>query len=479
MKFSKPLLVVFLLALVFQIATVSSHHSWGDDFAQYILHARNIAKGTPYADTGYLQNPVDPALDVGPRMYPPLMPLVLAPVYRLAGASLPAMKYEQAVLLVLAVLLAAEYFVAIGRVEHSRVWLFFTVLAFHPVLWESKESIGSDLLFLMTLYGALFVLERILAAPSHSILMTVLLGVVLYACIATRTIGIVMVPVVLTMLLLHKDRGGHLLLSLAVCGLLMGIQALTLPSDNSYLKLTISQASLYTILRNVIDNAKEFSAVWKGFHPRIAQILYLLSLPVVAWGAIRLIRPRITALALFALGYTVVILVWPYFQGMRYLLPLLPIYMLCLWTGAASIHRHGSTVAMGVLLLVSAGYYWFRSTPVVDTGVTQPAFQDLVQKIQEISEPGDPFLFRKPRALALMANRPAAVYNSSSDEDRFWDLIEQLHIRYVVKADLPEEDFRTDREILGPVLDARSQAFPIVYSNGRFTLYRVEARNAP
>lgn len=479
MKFSMPLLAVLILAFVFQIATVSSQHSWGDDFAQYILHTRNITEGIPYADTGYLQNPVDSALEVGPRMYPPLMPLLLSPLYRLEGASLIAMKYEQAVLLVLAVFLITEYFVAIGRLERSWAWLFLAVLAFHPVLWESKESIGSDLLFLTTLYGALLALERIVTTPSPSVRMVVLLGVVLYACIAARTIGIVMIPLVLAMLLLHKGRTKHLLLSLAVCGLLIAGQALVLPSDNSYLQSMISRASLNAALHNAIDSAKEFSAVWKGFHPRIAQALYLLSLPVVAWGAVRLIRPRITALALFALGYTSVILVWPYFQGMRFLLPLLPVYVLCLWTGAARIHRHGPAVIATAFLLVSAGYYWFRQAPALDTGVTQPAFQDLAQKIQQLSEPGDSFLFRKPRALALMANRPAAVYNSTSNEAQFWKLIEQLHIRYIVQADLPEEDFRTDQEILGPILTARPQAFPIEYSNGRFTLFRVETQDAP
>jgi len=84
---------------VFYLATLREGHLWGDDFAMYIHHAQNIAQGRPYADTGYVYNPAVPVY--GPRMYPPVFPLLLAPLYKVFGLSLIPMKVEQVVFIVL------------------------------------------------------------------------------------------------------------------------------------------------------------------------------------------------------------------------------------------------------------------------------------------------------------------------------------------------------------------------------------------
>src|SRR5438876_9591837 len=71
---------------LFYLATIRPGHAWGDDFAQYIHHARNLATGVPYAATGYIYNPYNPT--TGPRTYPPGLPLLLAPVVKLTALEL-------------------------------------------------------------------------------------------------------------------------------------------------------------------------------------------------------------------------------------------------------------------------------------------------------------------------------------------------------------------------------------------------------
>ncbi len=88
----------------FHAATVRQGHLWADDFAMYIHHAKNIVGGHPYTDTGYIFNA---AFMVGPKYYPPIFPVLLAPVYRISGLNLIPMKLEQVLFLVLA--LAAIY----------------------------------------------------------------------------------------------------------------------------------------------------------------------------------------------------------------------------------------------------------------------------------------------------------------------------------------------------------------------------------
>src|SRR5579885_3132229 len=89
---NKGLLLVGLIAVLggIHLATLREGQEWGDDFSLYVAHARNLAEGRPYADTGYVYNPANPVLS--PRTYPPIFPLLLVPVYLLFGMNLLAMK---------------------------------------------------------------------------------------------------------------------------------------------------------------------------------------------------------------------------------------------------------------------------------------------------------------------------------------------------------------------------------------------------
>jgi len=74
---------------VFLVSTLRKGHNWDGDYALYIMHAENIVAGRPYGATGYIFNPQN---WIHPAAYPPGLPLLLAPVYRLAGLDLQRMK---------------------------------------------------------------------------------------------------------------------------------------------------------------------------------------------------------------------------------------------------------------------------------------------------------------------------------------------------------------------------------------------------
>jgi len=78
----------FLLFLIpFLLLAVRQWH-WvpadvDGDYAQYLLHAKAIVEGRAYTDTGYIFHP--DAWFIGPRAYPPGLPLTLAPIVAMAG----------------------------------------------------------------------------------------------------------------------------------------------------------------------------------------------------------------------------------------------------------------------------------------------------------------------------------------------------------------------------------------------------------
>src|SRR5260370_15899557 len=86
---------------IFHGVTVRQGHFWADDFAMYVHHAQNIVEHRPYSDTGYMLNA---SIPIGPKYYPPIFPMLLAPIYRIYGLNLIPMKLEQVIFLLLSLI---------------------------------------------------------------------------------------------------------------------------------------------------------------------------------------------------------------------------------------------------------------------------------------------------------------------------------------------------------------------------------------
>src|SRR5438270_8173447 len=162
-------LIVSSLLLVgaLHLATLSDGHKWGegvgDDFSLYVAHARNLAEGRPYADTGYVYNPQFPALS--PRSYPPVFPLLLTPVYLTFGLNLFAMK-------ALVVLLFVVFLWVLSLTLRERLPLpcalaCLLLVGLNPLLWQFTDRLLSEVPFLLFAYLALFLAQRAYAAQGR------------------------------------------------------------------------------------------------------------------------------------------------------------------------------------------------------------------------------------------------------------------------------------------------------------------------
>ena len=86
-----PFLVLLLFSIPLFFINIHNVHSWGDDFAQYIKEAQNIAAGKPYYQSNYIFNKYNSIYS--PPQYPPGFPLLLAPIVKFWGLSFVAMCY--------------------------------------------------------------------------------------------------------------------------------------------------------------------------------------------------------------------------------------------------------------------------------------------------------------------------------------------------------------------------------------------------
>lgn len=141
---------------LFHVATIRTGHEWADDFSMYILQARNIVDGMPYAETGYIYNPQNP--NIGTRSYPPGFPLLLTPAVQLFGLDLRPMKMVVIACLVASLVLVLPVFRRVFLPEDLAPLLL--VIGLNPLFWELKDQVQSDVPFLAFTLASLYLFLR-------------------------------------------------------------------------------------------------------------------------------------------------------------------------------------------------------------------------------------------------------------------------------------------------------------------------------
>lgn len=477
-----PAIAVLACVGLFQVATIREGHEWGDDFAQYLLHARNLATGHPYASTGYLLNPE--AVAVGPAAYPPATGVLLAPVYALYGLALAPMKAAMALLIVVA--LAGVHLVFRRRLSRVNGALLLAAIGFNPVLWRLKDAIGSDLLFLaicfLTLAGAQG-LARYAGPLAARAALGVPLGLGIYAATATRSIGVVLVGAVLLHGLLQRRAVALVApgVAAAVAVALIAVQRAWLPIEGVYVQWFQDTFSIVAPL----GYARQYVGELRGFVENEYSLLaatgvFFTIAGLAAVGAWTSLRREIGVVECFLVLYAGMILLFPPVQ--RYLLPMLPLLLFYTFRGAevigsrmAGTGRWAPTAVLASLLAATyAGAYSRTPFGPVEDGATQPQFNELCAFIKANTDPADRFLFRKPRALALFADRATAPFSPETDAAGLERLIAAIGARYLITANLRHPEFAMEPTSVMPLVAARPDRFTAVFANGRFTLYRIQ-----
>lgn len=128
-----------------------------------------------------------------------------------------------------------------------------------------------------------------------------------------------------------------------------------------------------------------FSAYGPGWVD-INTLVYVPLAVIVAVGWWMLVRGTADVLVLTAPFYVALYLAWPYFGGTRYLLPLLPLLVACLWRAYRPL-RHWRRPAFALALVahlgVAAGYWLIDDAPRARACDRQwPAVQQLAARIE-------------------------------------------------------------------------------------------------
>jgi len=473
------LILLLITIAIFDAATIRQGHIWADDFAMYIHHAQNIVEGRPYAQTGYLFTPT--AL-VGPRMYPPVFPLLLAPVVRFFGLNLIPMKFEQVIFFVLALMVICLYWQReLGR-EYTLA--LAAILGFSPHLWIAKDNVLSDLPFLLFFYVAAIFVQRSPQDGRTHWLWAILIGIALYLAIGTRTAGIALLAgLVLYDLLKYRTITRITVVALSTCAALLLLQSYFIGSGFGSCNGTY-HATLGTVGAHLISYPRTLA----GFCVASTQtassfcLLGAVSLLTLA-GLFYQYKRGFTIVEAFLVPYAAIVILWPFSPGIRLVFPVIPWIVFLALTGLRGLTekfapRHVSGAVCAFVLLISVPFvtaYRHTDFGLIRENTGLPEFNQLCQEVRDRTAPQDVLIYFRARALALYTSRTASAYNYQGTDDELWQYARNVHATHLITTNAFDED----HGFLARYAETHSSNPELAYQNANFKLYRIFADAAP
>ena len=303
------LAAIILVVAAFYIVTLKPGHVFvNDDFAAYIMHAKNLVEGHSYSDIRYIPNP--DGMWLSPVTgYPPVYPMILAPVYWIFGLDLRAFK-------IVTVLCFAGFLILFAELTRQELgWAGCAVLlglvSLNPVFWGQRDFILSEFPYLLFSFAALLAIERVYAglAPDQFDFRSALLtSTLIYCAYGTRTIGIALIFALIAADLIKFRRPSRFLICvLTLTGAFIGAQTVLLTSPLGY--VSAFHFSLHTIATNTLYYGKTLSYVWaNGFSKQLQIVVAVVFTFGATWNfAKSLLRER-GAKEFYLLAYVAVLL---------------------------------------------------------------------------------------------------------------------------------------------------------------------------
>ena len=452
------LVILVLLSVPLFYLGVYNGHTIGDDFAQYLNEALNIAQGHPVYQSGYIFNPKD--VFYAPPNYPIGFPLLLTPVVWVYKLSFPPLYRFNSAIVCLLMVVAFQYF------KRGRKWphalLLTVVMGYCGAVLAAKQQLLSDLpcLFFVSLY---FLLRT--GARSSTLIKSGLLVLVSVMAMMVRAQA-VLVPLselglaALCWLPLSKKGSGGLqllkkesfkfpllaLLSIAIVYMLNNWVFRAPVQANQYYSGiwgTIAQRNLIDLLRvNFVELVRSEEAFFSfpsknEFHVLINQYMATAGCILVVIGFVSGVRKRIKLEDVFFLANCLMILCYP-LQDHRYFLPVLVVSYSYAAIGlhqvlVCSKSTKKSLVLGGLFFLIFLnGFGYYKELATTQPPGLLPRKEDEIafEKLQKIVGANDIIVFNRPRFLTLFTDRKAVVYASRISPEENKKTFDSLGVRY-------------------------------------------------
>ena len=471
------LTIIILSSIAIGSSTLTRGHEWGDDFASYIMQAQSILNGqtAEFVERNTFTI-FQSSIQIGPVAYPWGYPLILAPALFLNGVHALTLKLPG--LFFFAGFLICLFLLINHRLTRTESLLLVSLFAFNPTLIKFLDQILSDIPFLFFIFLALLLMMEVKAKQNTR--ENIFLGVVMFFAFFIRTTGIILLASFLvyqaSCFYREQEERKALVKTSAIVvlafGLLWLLTSLIFPNgQGSYFEQL--KGLTPAIFQENISGYFSVFEIFLGTGPAWTYIFYMLFIffLIGAWARRITDQPLIIFFAL----YFMAMLFWPEWQGIRFIFPLLPIFIYFAFQGIRAIIQKLPEKYRQVLEAVSYGF-WLLIVGIFLFSSATRAYANL-QDNRKINGPFDPYssdvynyikantppdsviVFFKPRAMRLFTDRNTLM---SMDCERL------LLGDYIVISKKAENSQVPPNEI-----DKCGLALKNLFENQRFVVYEV------
>ncbi|HOJ70312.1 MAG TPA: phospholipid carrier-dependent glycosyltransferase [Syntrophorhabdaceae bacterium] len=486
------LFVIISLSFFLNLISFKKGHTWGDDFALYIAQAKSLVENSVKSliEQQMFLEQYSSELH-GPLVYPWGFPVLLAPVYKIFGFDIVAMKIYVFLFFIGSLFILFYFFE--DRISERFRLLLVSIFALNPVFFYFKEYVLADVPFLFfTLLGMwmikLYIIEKRFMINRYISLF--LLGFVCFFAYFIKIQGFVLFVILFLChireyigLLSNKDskllkeRCIHLIpyATIALCYLLYRV--ILYEKFDYFVYVLFNQDIISTIKNNFIYY---FFLPSEFFSSKIAlKFIYFVTIPFALYGFMVNFK-RDYPFALFMIFNIIILLVFPFTtQGIRYIIFIMPFYFYYFVKGFFEFKKAKSNRPfrkfcvnmMYILMAVLIFSYILRDINYVRKvykdnwytydGPYSENATEMINFIRNNTKDDDKIVFFKPRALRLYTNRRTVVNYKIDD-------IASYGFKYVVvyKNDVEHAyriKFKDDID--------KSKLFKKIFENDEFRIY--------
>ena len=357
------LLVIICSAVSFSV--IDDGHDWRGDFAMYVEQGQALLNGTTnelYELNRYCMDKSE--TNLGPYLYQPGFPILLSIILLLFGLNFYAMKGLCAAALAFSIPLIFKLTRPFFR-SAFYPFVIVTSVVFHASYITFTDSILSDLPFLFFSLLTLF-----LVVSGDSWRNRLLLGFTMFFSYLIRDVGIVLLASLFVFdlhrwITMEKPKLIEKLSTYVLFMVLFVVGSFIRPAGQEN-----HIAALFTeVSWEIVSGNMEYYRVlmtryfYLGDHP---SLLFYPMLTLMLFGAVSIFR-KAPHLVLYVILTLIILFIWPYKQGVRFLFPILPFLTLFAVKGLEMIipsnFRNWTRIAVASWLL-SATY--FSSSDIIE-----------------------------------------------------------------------------------------------------------------
>ena len=422
------LLAIILVSLSLGASTLTRGHQWGDDFAWYIVQAKSILNGSldEFMGQSAFTNQQS-TTHLGPLAYPWGYPLILTPVYAIKGISPLALKLPG--LFFFAGFLICLYLLMKTRLTRTESLLIVSLFAFNPLLIQFLDQILSDIPFLFFSTLSLLLMTQ---DGRRNTLHYAAIGTAIFFTTFLRVTGVLLLGCFLIveffrLVSSRKDRANvpeiikRSSIVSAVFILLWVFNLLVFPSGGeSYFS---QYAQLIETARGFIPAYFQVFSLFFGETQSWKYLYYGLLVFFLAGAWYR--RKQEPMFLLFFVLWIIVHITYPYWQGPRYIFPLLPIFIYFIVQGMKFLigklpeknHAIAQRAFYAFWVLI-AGIFLVRSSMNAYANIQNdrringpfdPFSMEVYNYIKKKTPPESVVIFFKPRVMVLMTEHPTIM----------------------------------------------------------------------